>query len=802
MLNLINFPPQRLSFKDKIKDDYEWAKNVVRKLVVNYTHNRTSYNKLASNYDLYNNKVNQGDFDHYCNQLGLSVGIFPEIEAYNKTYNKINVVLSEELNRAFEFKAILVNDDGIKTKMLEYHQQLQGMVQQYIGNIFQQMGYGQDEATTQGLNNAYNIEDEMAKLSETKFLSTKEISANKLLNYMYRVDEIKMKKNDTFKHALISGMEVVWVGVVNDKPTVEVINPLGFFYHKAGDTKFFEDGLFAGYVTYMTVGDVLNKYGDRLTPEEVERVENYSRGIGSPQAGPTDSMRYYHELYNPAANHMYDSPQQLENAMKGQYEGNSTMNIKVSHIEWQSEKKVGFLTTITPEGDVQEDIVSEDFKLPAYATKSVVYKKNRKIDVYQWDNFMLYWDWIPEVWEAVQIWEDIFPLIGPKDLQYRSLNNVKKVRLGYHGVIYSNMNSESVSLLDRMKPFQYLYFILVHKLKKMIALDKPAATAIDTTMIDPEIGMEKTLYYLEELGLDFYNPLHNGGLPGAAQRGKITNVTNRSTMQHIMNYVQLMEAIDQQIADVAGINKQREGQVAPTEAVTNVQRQIQQSSIVTELYFQLHFKVWERVLGSLIELAKVTWKDSKILQYILDDMSIMSLEFNPDELLDTDFGVFLTNSSKEHMVFNELRQLGLTLIQNDKIKLSDLINILTTDSLEKLKTEIVHSEKKQQQEMAQQQQQQMEQVQAQIASQEKQKQEELDAKLYMHESKLENDRYIAEITSFIGQADQDSDDNGKPDQLEIEKFKLDKKKHEDTMEIKKEELGIKRMAAKKKPSTK
>lgn len=802
MSNLINFPPQRLSYKDKIKDDYQWAKDVVKKLTVNYLHNRQQYDRLASNYDLYNNKINQSDFDYYCNQLGLTVGKFPEIEAYNKTYNKINVVLSEELNRSFEYKAILINDDGIKSKMMEYQAVLQKITTDYITNILNTIQYGQDEGITQMLDSSYNIKDELEKVSETKFLSSKEITANKLLDYMYRVDELRMKKNDSFKHGLISGMEVVWVGVVNDKPTVEVINPLGFFYHKAGDTKFIEDGLYAGYVTYMTVGDVMSKFGDRLNEQEVERLQNYVRGISSPAFGPTNDMKYYHEYYNTFANAMYDNPNTINNMMKGQYEHNSQMSIRVAHVEWLSERKVGFITTVDENGELIEDMVSEDFKLPSYAEKQEVYKKNKKLTIYKWDNNILYWDWIPEVWEGVQIFEDIFPVLGPKDFQFRSLNNVKKVRLGYHGVAYSNMNSDNVSLIDRMKPFQYLYFILVHKLKKLIALDKAPSTAIDVTMIDPNLGLEKTLYYLEELGIDFYNPLHNGNAPGAAQRGKITSVTNRSTMQHIQNYIQLMEAIDQQIADVAGINKQREGQVAPTEAVTNVQRQIQQSSIVTELYFKLHFKVWERVLSTLIELAKVTWKGQKILQYILDDLSIKSLEFNPDELLDMDFAVFLTDSSKEHMIFNELRQLGLTLIQNDKVKLSDLINILKTDSLEKLSQEIKHSETKQQKELQAQQQAQQEQLRMQLESQEAQKQADLDAKLYMHDTKLENDRYIAEINSFKFVDDQDSDKDNIPDQLEIDKFKFEKQKHDDLMKQKKEELEIKRIAAKKKNSSK
>lgn len=222
------------------------------------------------------------------------------------------------------------------------------------------------------------------------------------------------------------------------------------------------------------------------------------------------------------------------------------------------------------------------------------------------DGKLLEWSWIPEVWQGIRIGEDIHCAMGPKKYQYRSVDNPKDVKLGYHGLVYNNMNADSVSLMDRMKPFQYLYFIIVHKLKKLIARDKGKLYHFDTTMVPEELGLEKTLYYLEEMDIDFFNPLMNAEQPGASQRGKVKEATDRSNMQHIMNYVNLMAAIDDQIGDVAGITRQREGQISPNEAVTNSQQNILQSSTITEaVYFYPHEKLWERVLNSLVQCAQV-----------------------------------------------------------------------------------------------------------------------------------------------------------------------------------------------------
>lgn len=182
-------------------------------------------------------------------------------------------------------------------------------------------------------------------------------------------------------------------------------------------------------------------------------------------------------------------------------------------------------------------------------------------------------------------------MIGPKELQFRSKDNPNDVSLGYHGVIYNATNASPVSLMDRMKPFQYLYFIVMHKLKELIAQDQGKVFHFDTTMVDPKIGLEKTLYYLKKLNIDFFNPLANADVPGQAQRGKISGETDMSNMQFILSYINILAALDNQISEVAGVSRQKEGQAAPSEAVTNVQSNIQMSSMVTEVYYRLHAKL-------------------------------------------------------------------------------------------------------------------------------------------------------------------------------------------------------------------
>lgn len=304
------------------------------------------------------------------------------------------------------------------------------------------------------------------------------------------------------------------------------------------------------------------------------------------------------------------------------------------------------------------------------------------------------------------------------------------------------------------------------------------------------------------MNLDIYNPLMNADQPGWSQRGKVTGTTDMSTASNIANYVQLLEAIDAQISDVAGVNRQAEGQTAPTEAVTNAQSNIQQSSIITEPYRYAHDKNWEQILSSLLQAAQSAYKGKHVLkQTILDDFSVATLEINPDELTDVDLGIFVSNSAKDELSLQKLESLAQAAMQNDKAKLSDMIKMFKSSSSTELEKYIIQSEKKSEQAVQAQIQQQQ---QAEQAMQQAEHQFEM-AKLQME---LDTKVQIAEINSFARQMDQDQDDDGIPDQFEIQKFEteaalklkklnLEEMKAKAAIKQKDEEIKIKNKVANK-----
>lgn len=391
-----NFQTQRLSYADKVKDDYQWCKDVADSLFIDYSSNYDrDYTRKLANYQLYNNVLNQLDFEKECNPLGLTIGQFQdEIQPYNKIPNKIQVLLGEELRRPFNYKVVLINDDGIKSKLAYRDKLLKDFVMSKVNSVISKV-YPDVENPEEAMDPT-----EIAKYMSTKYLDSREITASKLLSYLIKKQEIKDKKNDAFKHALLSGEEVVYVGVQNSEPTVTPLNSLGIFYHKSPEVKWIEDGLYAGYRTYMTSADVLDRFGQYLTEEQKKKVDNFIVGpFATNKEGTHPDMRYDFKEY---LDHNH-----IDVNNHGSYQGStrtaSTSNWLVQHVEWRSQKKVGFITFINEYGDQQVDIVSENFVVPEDANKSTVVEEfNKHVTYYTWlddsgNEIKLNWDWIPEI---------------------------------------------------------------------------------------------------------------------------------------------------------------------------------------------------------------------------------------------------------------------------------------------------------------------------------------------------------------------------------------------------------------------
>jgi hypothetical protein len=177
---------------------------------------------------------------------------------------------------------------------------------------------------------------------------------------------------------------------------------------------------------------------------------------------------------------------------------------------------------------------------------------------------------------------------------------------------------------------------------------------------------------------------HEEGKKGAMQ-GKTSNFNQFSAVDlslanSIQSYINYLQYIEQQIYTVSGITPQRLGSINNSELVGNTERAVNQSSLITEYLFTAHNEVIRRVYESLIEVAKIAYKDGNVQQYVADDMAIEVLNMEEFEFENSEFSVFMTNSAKDKVILSKLEQLAQTAMQQQKVDLSTIIDTILNDS--------------------------------------------------------------------------------------------------------------------------
>jgi len=92
----------------------------------------------------------------------------------------------------------------------------------------------------------------------------------------------------------------------------------------------------------------------------------------------------------------------------------------------------------------------------------------------------------------------------------------------------------------------------------------------------------------------------NKGASTGKLAGGMNNIGGRSIDMETGNYIQqhmnLLEFIKMEMGEIAGVSRQREGQISNRETVGGVERAVNQSSHITEYWFSKHDDVKLRVL--------------------------------------------------------------------------------------------------------------------------------------------------------------------------------------------------------------
>ena len=747
----------------------DWAAS---RTYFNYSPVRKDVVHMKINYDLINGIIHMEDVTAILNPGDISTAFLPEkIQHYPIINSKLNTLRGEEAARIFDWRVIVTNPNAVsqieENKKQQFFQAVQGIVENPNVN---------DEQAQQQLQQNQDYFD-------YDWQDLREIRANELLKHYSKELNFKQTFNDGFMDAMTNSIEVYHCGIVGGEPTLEKWNPMKLRTYRSGFSNRIEDADVIVYEDYWSPGRIVDTYYDELTPKDIKWLSDDLPDFSG--QSPTGAAGNYNEAYPFIPRHSIVGEDgifiddnsglgQVFDALAGMDGGVGTTllpydvagNIRVVRVWWKSKRKIFKVKSFDP--TTGEEVF--DFYPETYVPDESAGEEATPL-------------WINEAWEGTKIGENIYVCIRPCLVQYNSMSNPSRCHFGIVGTIYNVNESYPYSLVDMMKPYNYLYDAVHAKLVDLIATNWGKLLELDLALKPKNWEVEKWMYFAR-VNKTLIKDSFNEGNKGAAT-GKLAGGMNNATKgyidadwgQSIQNYINLLQWTKDSMSDLVGINRQREGQTYSRETMGGIERAVLQSSYITDWLFQKHDDTKRRVLECFLETAKGALRGrSEKFQYILSDNSKKIMEIDGDEFAECDYGLVVDNSNDTQKLSQQIEALAQAALQN-QYRLSTIIKLYSSASLAE-KTRVLENYEKQMQQSqqeAQQQELQMKQQEAQMAME--QKMQEMQQQDMMNQRDNETKIRVAEINSRaeymrLGIYAEENDEELVHDKLEVEREKL------------------------------
>ena len=802
MPTIYNLPSQRLSFSRKNKEwrkkHLDWAES---KTYFNYSPVRNSVRHKKINYDLINGVLHMQDLGMIVNPENLEAGFIPEkIHHYPIINKSLNVLRGEELKRLFDYRVIITNPNAISEMENTKKQNIMAQLQQLVANTAQ--SEEEYQAEIQKLNDYYQYE----------YQDIREIRANALMNHYVKEYNMPLMFNSGIVDGLVVGEEIYMCDIISGEPVIEKLNPLNVRVFKSGYSNKIEDADIIIIEDYWSPGKIIDVYGESLTEKDIKYIETLSTSTGSnseftDENGSYDPTKnFINTNFEGSTSFITEEGIDVRNLFSNTAEDtlmpyDLVGNIRVLRVFWKSLRKIKKVKSYDPQtGEEMFTFHTEQYQINEdFGEEEQVF-------------------YINEAWEGTKIGKDIYVNMRPRPIQYNRMSNPSRCHFGIIGSIYNINDSAPMSFVDMMKHYNYLYDVIHDRLNKLIARNWGMIIQLDLAKVPKDWDINKWMYYAKSNGIAVIDSFKEGNIGAATGvlAGGLNNassgVINAELGNSIQQYISLLEYIKQEMTEVVGISKQREGQISNRETVGGVERATLQSAHITEWIFAVHNDVKKRALECFLETAKIALRGrNKKFPYILPDYTMKTIEVEGDTFAEADYGLVIDSDSKSQELHAKLDTLAQAALQNQTLSFSSIMKLYNSASLAEKQRMIEKDERalQERQMQAQQQQQELQMQLEQAKMQEKQR--ELEMQDLLNQRDNETKIMVASIQAETKMMQNADDDGINPEytseakeklmetmrqfdqkmQLERERFAFEKQQHQDNIAVKKQQIAAK-----------
>ena len=676
----------------------------------NTGHSRSTRINKLQNYRVVNSQFNVEDYIQIIDPYGFS-GKFSDSVAKMDMYNiirpKFETLKGEELAMPLNHVAKALDGEAVSQKRTLRND---AIAQSIRSHALQEAGLESPENPPQD-------PEAINKYFKKKYVNAEELAANQLLKLFNRKLHLKSVYSKGWEHAMVAAEEIYYTGIHKGHPVVRACNPLNVDFERDMDSAWIKDSAWVREKRKMTVGSVIDTYGEFLSDNDVRDLEE-----GYTKNGAMANSSYKARFAQPD----WQNNDQWKFADTSD-EATSVGQVDVSTLCWKSWKKVGYVKFFDPRLNSWEEFeVGDTYRLSAEMKDA---------------GATLTWEWDIEIWMGTRIGNDL-------DINVHAMEN-QNGKLPFVGYVYNSLNSRATSMVDLVKQHQFTYNVTWWRMMEELSKAKGKKFIMDMAQLPKSQGfdVEQWMYHFEQVGVIWINSKEQGVEGDAATESSFNqfNSVDLTLSQVVMQYMTILTKIEDMVEQILGVSQQRVGDIGKSETASGIQRSILQSHNVTRPYFYYHDKVKEEVYTNLLDLASVAYQDGIELEDILDELTTETIKVNGPKFSASTYGVFVTNSIEDKEKIEKLERVLDQAVQQDRATLGDYLSALNTDSFTYTAATIRDSEDKRLQQAQANGEAEREAANKMLEANAIKEQEKLNAEIVIKQAEIDKDIYLGEL---------------------------------------------------------
>jgi hypothetical protein len=159
-------------------------------------------------------------------------------------------------------------------------------------------------------------------------------------------------------------------------------------------------------------------------------------------------------------------------------------------------------------------------------------------------------------------------------------------------------------------------------------------------------------------------------------------------LQSIQAIQLAMDSVENTCSTITGVFREKLGGVEQRDAVSNVQVGIRQSSYITKQYYYMMDLITREMLIDILNTAKIVYKKGLSGVIVIGDKLNKIFTALPEYYTLTDHDIHIADTSEVIKEQETIKQFGMELTKGGLIDAETLIEIVTANSLTRMKEDV------------------------------------------------------------------------------------------------------------------